>query len=85
MLGPGVPRARRPTGFLGARPERTFPFRSIGADVAAATFPEVRAMPQIITLPFTVINGNDRWLVRRPLRIAVSSRTCRSPDPRATP
>lgn len=58
ILGPGVPRARRSTGFLLRRRERTFPFTSIGADFAAAYFLETCAMAGSITLPFTVFYGN---------------------------
>jgi hypothetical protein len=44
--------------FLLRRPERTFPFWSIGVDFAAAVFLEGFAMEANITPPLWVQNGN---------------------------
>ena len=43
---------RRSSGFLLRRREATFPFSSIGADSAAAAFPEAFAMTGSVTLPY---------------------------------
>jgi hypothetical protein len=56
--GEGAARDLGPEAFLLRRPERTFPFWSVGADFSAVDFLEAFAMPQSVTLPFRVLFGN---------------------------
>ena len=55
--GEGAARDLGSEAFLLRRPERTFPFWSVGEDFAAAGFLEALAMPRSLTPPFRVING----------------------------
>jgi hypothetical protein len=56
--GEGAARDLGSEAFLLRRPERTFPFWSIGVDFAAAVFLEGFAMEANITPPLWAIYGN---------------------------
>src|SRR5579859_8207372 len=56
--GEGAARDLGAEAFLLRRPERTFPFWSVGEDFAAAAFLEAFAIPQSVTPPFRDLYGN---------------------------